>query len=119
MSDYTEKDIAKFHQSYTINEESGCWEWAKARQKPGPKGAYRPYGFFQPSKNAKLRMAHRASWMIHNGEIPEGMVVRHMCHNFPCCNPSHLAIGTPADNGRDTRERNAQLKREGKSTSRK
>jgi len=49
--------------------------------------------------------AHRASFIVHNGEIPDGLVVRHNCDNPPCVEPSHLLIGTYADNERDKAER--------------
>lgn len=53
--------------------------------------------------------AHRASYTVTNGEIPPGMVVRHTCDNPPCIEPTHLLIGTPADNERDKWERDRGL----------
>lgn len=48
---------------------------------------------------------HRWAWMLVNGPIPPGMVVRHRCDNPPCANPDHLELGTVADNSRDAVER--------------
>jgi hypothetical protein len=49
--------------------------------------------------------AHRASYIVHRGPIPDGMVVRHSCDNPPCVNPDHLLVGTHRDNERDKWER--------------
>ena len=46
--------------------------------------------------------AHRAAWVRANGPIPDGLVVRHLCHNKRCVSIDHLAIGTQADNIADS-----------------
>jgi len=77
--------------------EKGCWEWQRQIDKDG-------YGFWGlPS--IKMQRVHRISWFLHNGKIPEDMLILHHCDNPPCCNPEHLYVGTVKDNLRDSIER--------------
>ncbi len=78
-----------------VQKTDGCWLWtASLSGKPG-----NAYGSLH--NEGKMEKAHRISWTIHNGKIPEGIFVLHKCDNPVCINPSHLFLGTQFDNMRD------------------
>lgn len=77
--------------------DNGCLIWLGSKTTAG-------YGRFK--LRGKHYAAHRTSYLIHHGPIPEGMVVCHSCDNPSCVNPAHLWIGTHADNQRDCTVKN-------------
>lgn len=62
-------------------------------------------GYGQIWYQGKRYDTHRYSYMCFNGPIPQGYLVRHMCHHPCCCNPEHLAVGTSRDNYFDSIEK--------------
>jgi len=71
----------------------GCWKWLKRIFHTG-------YASVNIGKR-KTILAHRASWIIHKGAIPDNLFVLHSCDNRSCTNPEHLFLGTQLDNVRD------------------
>lgn len=73
-----------------------CWVWVGVRHGKG-------YG--QITMGRTTVKAHRVSYEIHHGSIPDGLQVMHACDNPPCVNPDHLSVGSNRDNMRQRAER--------------
>jgi len=71
---------------------SGCWLWD---------GAITGGGYGEMRYLDRRQDAHRVAWMIHRGEIPDGLYVLHRCDVKLCVNPDHLFLGTQKQNIHD------------------
>lgn len=98
----------RFWQKVDAAGENECWEWMNNKNEWG----YGQIG--SGGGNGKMLSAHRVSWEIHNGEIPDGLHVLHKCDNPACVNPAHLFLGTHQDSMDDmaTKGRRASVKGE-------
>jgi lambda repressor-like predicted transcriptional regulator len=87
----------RFESKYVPEPNTGCWLWL------GSLNSRRGYGVLWFPQGAVPRgvAAHRFSYEMSKGPIPSGMLVRHMCNERSCVNPSHLEIGTHLDNSDD------------------
>lgn len=70
-------------------DENGCWIWQNALY---------PTGYGACGDNRGGGYAHRASWEIANGAIPEGLTLDHLCRVRACVNPDHLDPCTLGEN---------------------
>jgi len=68
---------------------AGCWQWTARTTENG-------YGWFR--YQGRQTYAHRASYAIHVGPIPDGLVLDHVCANKLCVNPEHLEPVTTQEN---------------------
>lgn len=68
----------------------GCWNWTGTRTAAG-------YGVTGIRAGGETR-AHRLSYRVHIGEIPNGKVIHHACENPACVRPEHLEAVTDREN---------------------
>lgn len=91
--------VQKFWSKVRPAAQGACWDWTDTPDEDG-------YGRLSIKGVAKPR-AHRISAALFLPDYSDELVVRHRCDNPLCCNPSHLVMGTQAENiaDRETRGR--------------
>jgi hypothetical protein len=75
-----------------VNKTENCWLWTGSKYKEG-------YGLIWDKP--KIGRAHRISYELAYGPIPEGLCIAHKCDTPSCVNPDHLFAATHAENMRD------------------
>jgi hypothetical protein len=81
-----------------VNKTESCWLWIGTILSHG----YGQISLGHPSTPGSKRWrAHRFSWELHNGPVPDGLVVCHRCDVPACVNPEHLFLATQKVNVHD------------------
>lgn len=79
----------------TTDADDECWPWTASLNNKG-------YGqISRGGRGNSMMKAHVAAWELTYGLVPPGKEVCHRCDNPPCCRPSHLFVGTHAENQQD------------------
>ena len=91
MSSYDFTLLLDRIRSKFVIDDSGCWIWIAAHDRGG-------YG--HSCMDGKRIMAHRLTYKLLAGTIPEGLELDHLCRIPPCVNPAHLEPVTPQENNR-------------------
>lgn len=94
-------DVARFWKYVQKAGPDDCWWWTGGRKRGG--GSSLEYGElgWPTAKKTRMEQAHRISYLIHKGPIPDDLCVCHTCDHPLCVNPAHLFLDTLGGNTRD------------------
>lgn len=98
---YSDHDVKRFWAK--VDKSGDCWLWTAFTLK-----GYGKFSLSRVDGVQKNLRAHRMSWELHFGEIPEGLSVLHSCDTPGCVRPDHLFLGTHQDNMDDKVLKNRQ-----------
>lgn len=102
---FRENDKAQVRFWAKVRRGCECWLWLSQRT-PGGYGQFH----FGP-RGTPPWYAHRLSWELANGPVPDGLSVLHHCDTPACVNPQHLFVGTHTDNMRDASRKGRLVRR--------
>lgn len=85
---YRGEPEASFWAKVDKGDGTGCWNWTATKT--------RGYGMLRV--HGGQMSAHRFSYLLHHGAIPDGADVDHLCRNHSCVNPAHLEAVTHREN---------------------
>ncbi len=107
-----------------VEKTDSCWMWLGSVNNNGYGQIHITVSIGEPERFGRSSrstiLTHRLSWELVNGAIPDGLEVLHNCpdgDNPRCVNPSHLWLGTQADNMRDAMNKGRTARGQDKPTS--
>jgi hypothetical protein len=90
---YRARLLERFNKKYEPEPMSGCWLWTGALIGSSGYG-FIGYGGRKPNGTSMYQLAHRISYELFKGPIPDGLQIDHLCRVHGCVNPDHLEAVT-------------------------